>query len=181
MALRTAGQHTAVTTADEPPVIEFRRSLGRQVGFLATAVPVAALALAVVNLASGDPWWDGLWLPLTWFLFFYLSLPMSRPPSAGNQARLPLRLTADHLQVAGPGERTLVIEWSNVARAEISGRWQTFLVIEPADPDRIRPPLARWEWAGYGQSRPYEIRVPLAYLSPGRDLLRRELARRLPA
>ncbi|WP_208567571.1 hypothetical protein [Micromonospora antibiotica] len=181
MALRPAGQYAAVTTADEPTVIEFRRSRGREVGFLATALPVLAVALAVVNLASGDPWWDGLWLPLTWFLLWGFFRGVARPPSSGQRPGLPLRLAVDHLQVAGPGERTLAIEWSNVARAEISGWWYPVLAIEPADPDRTRPPIARWEWATYGQSRPYEIRVPLVYLSPGRDQLRRELARRLPA
>ncbi|WP_433342605.1 hypothetical protein [Micromonospora sp. CA-111912] len=134
-----------------------------------------------INLAAGDKWWDGLWMPLLWFLTFRSAMRLARPSASGHQARLPLRLTGEHLTVTGPGERILAIEWSNIARAEIKGRWRTFLVIEPADPDRTRPPLKRWEWAGHGQSRPYEILVPLAYMSPGRDLLRRELAHRLPA
>ncbi|OWV00884.1 hypothetical protein B5D80_27350 [Micromonospora wenchangensis] len=169
-----------MTAADDLPTIEFRRSRGRQVGFLTAAVLAAALAVAVVNLVSGDPWWDGLWTPALWILALGLLRGAARPSPAGHQPQLPLRLTADQLEVTGPGGRTLAVGWSNVARAEITGRLYPVLVIEPADPERTIPPLARWEWAVTGQSRPYEIRVPLAYLSPGRDLLRRELARRLP-
>ncbi len=169
-----------MTAAGDPPTIEFRRSRRRQVAVLAVAVLTAALAVAVANLVSGDPWWDGLWTPALWILALGLLRGAARPSSTGHQPQLPLRLTADHLEVAGPGERTLVVGWSNVARAEITGRLYPVLVIEPADPEQTIPPLARWEWAVAGQSRPYEIRVPLVHQRPGRDLLRRELARRLP-
>ncbi|MEV4463845.1 hypothetical protein AB0J51_09500 [Micromonospora echinofusca] len=93
--------------------------------------------------------------------------------------RLPLRLTEEHLEVTGPSHATVAIEWSNVARAEIRGRLTSVLVVEPVDPDRTRPPLRRWQWAGHGRSRPYELVVPLAGMTPGRGALRRELARRL--
>ncbi|WP_431926280.1 hypothetical protein [Micromonospora wenchangensis] len=169
-----------MTAADEPPTIEFRRSRGRQVAVLAAAVLTAALAVAAANLASGDPWWDGLWTPALWILALGLLRGAARPSSAGHRPQLPLRLTADQLEVTGPGGRTLAVGWSNIARAEITGRFYPVLVIEPADPERTIPPLARWEWAVAGQSRPYEIRVPLVHQRPGRDLLRRELARRLP-
>ncbi|MFC0100234.1 hypothetical protein ACFFKH_22270 [Micromonospora marina] len=56
-----------------------------------------------------------------------------------------------------------------------------FLVIEPVDPDQARPARKRWQRAGHGQSRPYEIVVPLACMTPGRDLLRRELSQRTAA
>ncbi|MEU7960510.1 hypothetical protein [Micromonospora humida] len=168
-----------MTAADGPPAIEFRRSRRRQVALLAAGLPTAVLVVAVVNLATGDPWWDGLWIA-AWILALGLLRGAARPSSTGHQPRLPLRLTPDHLEVTGPGERTLVVGWPNVARAEITGWLYPVLVVEPADPDRTVPPLARWEWAVAGQSRPYEIRVPLVYLSPGRDRLRRELSRRLP-
>lgn len=166
---------------DEPSTIEFRRSGGREIAQLAIALPALSVAGVTINLAAGDTWWDGLWMPFLWFLIFRLAARPAHPWASGHQARLPLRLTGDHLEVAGPGERTLAIEWSNISRAGIRGRWKPFLVIEPADPDRTSPPLKRWEWAGHGQSRPYEIVVPLTYMSPGRDQLRRELAQRLPA
>ncbi|MET7710185.1 hypothetical protein [Micromonospora sp. NPDC005189] len=170
-----------VTDADEPLTIVFRRSVGREIVHLAIALPAATGAGVGINLATGDKWWDGLWMPLLWFLIFRYSVRLARPSASGHQARLPLRLSGEHLEVAGSGGSVLAIEWSNIARAEIRGRWRAFLVIEPADPDQTRPPLKRWEWAGHGQSRPYEILVPLVNMSPGRDLLRRELARQLPA
>ncbi|MEV4773269.1 hypothetical protein [Micromonospora humida] len=168
-----------MTAADEPSTIEFRRSRRRQVAVLAAGLPTAVLVVAVVNLATGDPWWDGLWIA-AWILAFGLLRGAARPSSTGHQPRLPLRLTADHIEVTGPGERTLVIGWSNVARAEITGRLYPVLVVEPADPDRTVP---RWP-GGSGRSpgRAGRTRsgVPLVYLSPGRDRLRRELSRRLP-
>ncbi|MGX4653523.1 hypothetical protein ACWCHM_07525 [Micromonospora sp. SCSIO 07396] len=168
-----------MTVADEPPTIEFRRSHRRLVAVLVVSLSTLVVVAVVVNLATGDPWWDGLWTP-AWILALGLLRGVAPLPSTGHQARLPLRLTPDHLEVTGPGERTLVIGWSNVARAEITGRLYPVLVIEPTDPARTVPAFGRWEWAVAGQSRPYEVRVPLAYLSPGRALLRRELARRLP-
>lgn len=155
--------------------------MGREIVYLAIALSAVAVAGVGINLAAGDEWWDGLWLPLLWFLTFRFSVRLARSGASGHQARLPVRLTGEHLEVAGPGDRSLAIEWSNIARAEIRGRWRALLVVEPAHPDRTRPPLKRWEWAGHGQSRPYEILVPLAYMSPGRDQLRRELADHLPA
>ncbi|MFI6327700.1 hypothetical protein ACIBBG_05315 [Micromonospora chersina] len=169
-----------MAAVDQPSTIEFGRSRGREIAQLATALPALAVAGVAINLAAGDAWWDGLWMPFLWFVIFRFSVRSARPWASGHQARLPLRLTGEHLEVAGPDGRALAIEWSNISRAEIRGRWRAFLAIEPADPNRTRPPLKRWEWTGHGQSRPYEILVPLAYLSPGRDLLRRELAQRLP-
>ncbi|WP_433311465.1 hypothetical protein [Micromonospora chersina] len=169
-----------MAAVDEPSTIEFRRSRGREIAQLAIALPALAAAGVALNLAAGDAWWDGLWMPFLWFVIFRFSVRSARPWASGHQARLPLRLTGEHLEVAGPDGRTLAIEWSNISRAEIRGRWRAFLAIEPADPNRTRPPLKRWEWTGHGQSRPYEILVPLTYMSPGRDLLRRELSQRLP-
>ncbi|WP_433281656.1 hypothetical protein [Micromonospora sp. CA-244673] len=166
-----------MTAADESPTIEFRRSTSRQ------AVPVVALLVVVAgevvfNLARGRQWWDGIWILPLYLVIFTLPRRLARPAVSGYQSRLPLRLTEEHLQVAGPGEVTLSIDWSNIAKAEIRGRLVAFLVIEPIDPDLTRPPLKRWQWAGHGQSRPYEILVPLTYMTPGRDVLRRELAQR---
>jgi hypothetical protein len=39
--------------------------------------------------------------------------------------------------------------------------------------------MAQWPGATLVYLRPYEIAVPLMYMTPGRDVLRRELARRL--
>ncbi|MFI7284828.1 hypothetical protein ACIBOV_31695 [Micromonospora chersina] len=169
-----------MAAVDETSTIEFRRSGSREVGQLAIALPALAAAGVAINLAAGDAWWDGLWMPFLWFLIFRFAARPARPWASGHQARLPVRLTGEHLELAGPDGRTLAIEWSNLSRAEIRGRWRAFLVVEPADPARTRPPLKRWERAGHGQSRPYEILVPLTCMSPGRDLLRRELAQRLP-
>ncbi|MET8912579.1 hypothetical protein [Micromonospora sp. NPDC004551] len=166
-----------MTAVDESPTIEFRRSTSRQV------VPIVALLVVVAgevvfNLARGRQWWDGMLILPLYLVIFTLPKRLARPAVYGYQSRLPLRLTEEHLQVAGPGDITLSIDWSNIAKAEIRGRLVAFLVIEPVDPDRTRPPLKRWQWAGLGQSRPYEILVPLAYMTPGRHVLRRELAER---
>lgn len=56
------------------------------------------------------------------------------------------------------------------------------LTVEPVDPQRTRPPLKAHQWSGFGRRRkPYDVVVPLQWMSPGRDTLRRGLARRLPA
>jgi hypothetical protein len=174
-----------VTTVDGPPAIEFRRSMRRQNASMVIALLLLMAACGLYNLVSGDPWWDGLWMPLLYFLIFnhWFSFPRRRagPPAFGYHSRLPLRLTREHLEVSGPDDVTLAIQWSNIARAQIHGRLSAYLAIEPIHPDRTRPPLQRWQWAGYGQSRPYEILVPLANMTPGRDVLCQELARRLPA
>jgi hypothetical protein len=131
-----------VTAVDEPLTIEFKRSVSREIVYLAIALPAVAAAGVVINLAAGDKWWDGLWMPLLWFLTFRFSVRLARPWASGHQARLPLRLTGEHLEVAGPGERTLAIEWSNIARAEIRG-WPALALgwLESgwlADPRRAR-------------------------------------------
>ncbi|MEU7995248.1 hypothetical protein AB0B83_07895 [Micromonospora sp. NPDC049060] len=139
---------------------------------------VAAIGV-VINLARGRPWWDGLWtyLPLV-MLFHFWRLPT--PPGGSQRTLLPVRLDDQRLEMSGPGDTTLAIDWSNVERAEIRGRLTPSLHVEPVDPERTRPPMRRWQWAGYGQSRPYEIVVPLTGMTPGPGVLRRELARRLP-
>ncbi|GHJ52914.1 hypothetical protein Nm8I071_22210 [Nonomuraea sp. TT08I-71] len=166
-----------MTAADECHTIEFRRSM-RQAVLVAIALLVVAAGLVAFNLARGRQWWDGIWLLPLYLVIFALPKRLARPAVYGYQSRLPLRFTEEHLQVAGPGEVTVSIDWSNIARAEIHGRLLASLVIEPIDPERTRPPLKRWQWAGHGQSRPYEILVPLTYMTPGRDVLRRELAQR---
>ncbi|WP_156313267.1 hypothetical protein [Micromonospora sp. HK10] len=170
-----------MTAVDEPPPVEFRHSTRRQFVPLVGALLVAAAMVAAINLISGRQWWNGLPMIPMYGVIFGVCQRVARPEASGYQARLPLRLTVEHLQVAGPDNLTLAVDWSNISRAEIRGRLQAFLVIEPVDPDQTQPALERWQWTGHGQSGPYEIVVPLAYMTPGRDVLRRELARRLPA
>ncbi|MEH0985022.1 hypothetical protein [Micromonospora sp. CPCC 205556] len=169
-----------MTAAEGPPTIEFRASARHRTAFMVIGLLLVVGASVAFNLVRGRQWWDGLWLGLLCFAILEVSRRVARPPDSGYQARLPLRLTGDHVEVSGPDDITVTIAWSNIARAEIHGVLAAFLVIEPVDPDRTRPPLKRWQWAGHGQSRPHEILVPLAHLTPGRDVLRRELARRLP-
>ncbi|MCI4066043.1 hypothetical protein MRQ36_27230 [Micromonospora sp. R77] len=169
-----------MTAVDESHTIEFRRST-RRVVLVAVALLVVAAGQVAFNLTQGRQWWDGIWLLPLYVVIFTLAKRLGRPAVSGYQARLPLQLTEEHLQVAGPGEVTVSIGWSNIARAEIHGRLLASLVIEPIDPDRTHPPLKRWQWAGHGQSRPHEILVPLTHMTPGRDVLRRELAQRTAA
>ncbi|WP_431945595.1 hypothetical protein [Micromonospora marina] len=181
LAAGPVGQKIVVTAADESPTIEFRRSARRQIARLVIVLLVGGAVGVVFNLARGRQWWDGmLMLPLCLAVLIF-SDRFARPMGNGYRSRLPIRLTGEHLQVAGPGDITLSIDWPNIARAEIRGGLVAFLVIEPVDPDQARPAMRRWQWAGHGQSRPYEIVVPLAYMTPGRDLLRRELSRRTAA
>ncbi|MGW5667135.1 hypothetical protein [Micromonospora sp. NPDC003776] len=170
----------AVSAADEVSPVEFRLSMSRRIVPLIGAVLVAAALFVAFNLAADRSWWRGLWQIAVYAAIFALAQHVARPTGSGYQSQLPLRLTKEHLTVAGPGDITLALEWPNIARAEIRGRLPAFLLIEPVDPDRTQPPMKRWQWAGHGQSRPYEILVPLAYMTPGRSVLRRELARRLP-
>ncbi|MGN9766919.1 hypothetical protein ACTMS2_17385 [Micromonospora sp. SD12] len=161
-----------MTATDESRTVEFRQSTRRRI--LATALGLVAVAAVgvVVSLARGRQWWDLLWM-------LPLFLVLGATQRSAHRPRLPLRLTEQHLEVTGPSHATVAIEWSNVARAEIRGRLTSVLVVEPVAPDRTRPPLRRWQWAGHGRSRPYELVVPLAGMTPGRGVLRRELARRL--
>ena len=170
-----------MTAVDEAPTVEFRLSMRRQVVLLIGGLLLAVAMVAAFNLASGRQWWLGLSMIPLYGAILAVCQRVARPGASGYRSRLPLRLTEEHLKVAGPDAIALAIDWSNMSRAEIRGRFPAFLVTEPVDPDRTQPPLKRWQWAGHGQSRPYEIVVPLAYMTPGRGVLRRELARRLPA
>ncbi|WP_433392293.1 hypothetical protein [Micromonospora sp. KLBMP9576] len=164
----------------DPCTVEFSRSARRLARRAALTLLVLVVVSAVVSLARGRQWWDMLWLLPGYFSAFFVSAFSARTPAAGLRSRVLVRLNRQELELAGPEDTTVAVDWSNVARAEIHGRHTPFLVVEPVDPGLTRPPLRRWQMAGHGQSRPYEVRVPLADMSPGRDVLRRELARRLP-
>ncbi|MEU6074197.1 hypothetical protein [Micromonospora sp. NPDC047074] len=168
-----------MTRPDEPRTVEFRRSARRLVLRMTLGLLAAATIGIVVSLARGRPWWDLLWALLPYLAVFHIS-PLPTPPGGSQRTRLPVRLDDQRLEVSGPDDTTLAIDWSNVERAEIRGRLTPSLHVEPVDPELTRPPMRRWQWAGYGQSHPYEIVVPLTDVTPGPGVLRRELARRLP-
>ncbi|MGC4765944.1 hypothetical protein ACLQ20_24100 [Micromonospora sp. DT46] len=168
-----------MTYTDARHTVEFRRSALRLVRRTTLGLLAAAVIGVLVSLARGRLWWDGLWVLLPYLAVFHFS-PLPTPPRGSQRTRLPVRLDDQRLEVSGPGDTTLAIDWSNVERAEIRGRLTPSLHVEPADPERTRPPMRRWQWAGYGQSRPYEIVVPLTGMTPGPGVLRRELARWLP-
>ncbi|WP_327031032.1 hypothetical protein OG989_16640 [Micromonospora sp. NBC_01740] len=139
-----------MTRTDEPHTVEFRRSALRLVRRTTLGLLAAAAIGVLVSLARGRLWWDGLWVLLPYLAVFHFS-PLPTPPRGSQRTRLPVRLDDQRLEVSGPGDTTLAIDWSR-----------------------------RWQWAGYGQSRPYEIVVPLTGMTPGPGVLRRELARWLP-
>jgi hypothetical protein len=172
-----AGQQMAVTDVDRAPAVEFRFSTQRlvmtQVGLL-LAFGAASVA---VSLAVGWPWWDAL----PYFaLAFVISLVLSRWSDRREPLRLPLRVTDDGLEVTQSKGSNLTVDWSNVRHAYIHGRWLPYLVVKLASPHQTRPPLTLGRVAGPGPPRPSEIAISLAYMAPDRDVLRRELARRLP-
>ncbi|MFI6068449.1 hypothetical protein ACIA47_24700 [Micromonospora sp. NPDC051227] len=66
-----------------------------------------------------------------------------------------------------------------MASAQVRGRLDPRLVVMPLDPQQTRPPMRPGQWSTPGRG-PYELVVRLAWMTPGPDALRRELARRLP-
>ncbi|MET8091796.1 hypothetical protein [Micromonospora sp. NPDC005220] len=96
-----------------------------------------------------------------------------------RQPRLPLLLTDETLHVTGPNGTRLSIDWVNMASAQVRGRLDPWLVVVPLDPQQTRPPMRPRQWSTRGRG-PYELVVRLAWMRPGPDVLRRELARRLP-
>lgn len=158
------------------PALEFRYSPRRHRRAKLVALLGAAATLAVYPALSGEPWWEGL---LRYGLIV-LALAAGTRWQLRDQPRLPLRLTAEALELTGPDGTRLAIDWTDVATARVRGGLDPRLVVEPVDPRRTRPPLRSYQWPAPAQRRPYELTVRLGWMTPGRDVLRRELARRLP-
>ncbi|MGV9210843.1 hypothetical protein ACTFTM_03170 [Micromonospora sp. RB23] len=138
---------------------------------------IAAVVAATTMLGDQRPWWG--------LLLFYGPIAIASGAVARRnrrrQPRLPLRLTDMALEVTVPDGSTLAIDLSNIARARVHGWLEPRLTVEPVDPQRTRPPLKANQWWGPGRTKPYDLIVPIDWMSPGRDALRRELAQRLPA
>ena len=176
LQVRAVGQQVAVATVNEPYAVEFRRSPCRRlVGAVVALLVIAAAVTAATVLGDQRPWWG---LLLLYGPIAITSGALARR-ARRRQPRLPLRLTDTALEVTGPDGSTLAIDLSNIARARVHGWLEPRLTVEPVDPQRTQPPLKAQQWSRLG--RPYDLVIPLDWMSPGRDALRRELAQRLPA
>ncbi|SCE83986.1 hypothetical protein GA0070564_1011247 [Micromonospora mirobrigensis] len=148
-----------------------RRWLLTMVVTLLCAVPV----VAVLSALQHKRWWE---LVLLYGPMIVVVGIMSRRVRR-RQPRLPLRLTDTALEVATPDGGTLVIDYANIARARVHGWAEPRLTVEPVDPQLARPPLRANHWFGRGRNKPYDVIVPLDWMTPGRTVLRRELDRRI--
>ncbi|MGW5668922.1 MerC domain-containing protein [Micromonospora sp. NPDC003776] len=155
--------------------LEFRYSPRRHRRAKILALLGAGATLAAYSVLSGEPWWEGL---LRYGLIG-LAIAAGTRWHLRDQPRLPLRLTAEALELTGPDGTRLAIDWTDLASARVRGGLDPRLVVEPVDPRHTRPPLRPYQWATPGQRRPYELTVRLSWMTPGRDVLCRELARRL--
>lgn len=173
----TVGQQVTVGTVDEPYAVEFRHSPRRRRAGAVVALLVIAAVITVVSLLQHRRWWE--------FLLLYGPTAIASGAVARwarrRQPRLPLRLTDTTLEVTGPDGSTLAIDLSNIARARVHGWVEPRLTVEPVDPQHTRPPMRARQWSGLGRHNPYDLVIPLNWMSPGRVALRRELAQRLPA
>lgn len=170
-----SGRGVVVNNVDRPSVAEFRYSWRRHL--LAISVVLAALAatVAAVTLRFDEPWWRFLQYGWPGFTAGVIVRWLQR-----RQPKLPLRLTDEGLHVTGPDGSRLTIDRANLAHATVRGWLDPRLIVEPTDPQRTRPPLRPHQWPAPGQRRPYELVVRINFMTPGRDMLRRELARRFP-
>jgi hypothetical protein len=130
----------------------------------------------VWDVVGHRPWWTHL--PL-FAGIIAMSVVLARLNSRYRKLRL--RLTGESLELPGPDGVGRVIDWPNVARAEIRGRFSPRLTVQPVDPQLIRPPLTRWQWAAMPSRRRYELSVPLDFRIVDRRVLHDELMRRLVA
>ncbi|NBE79741.1 hypothetical protein [Micromonospora rubida] len=173
-----------MNTVSAPGEVRFRWSRRRTLLYLAAgALVVMAVAWLTRRLlfgVAGVGLFPQLLIPLLAAVVAYVQ--------AQKHVGLPLLLTEGQIVVTRPDGGSLTIDRDNLAVAEVRGRGRPILVLEPADPGRVRPALNRWEWSRSGlwsqsqAQRPYEIRVPLFGLAPGVGRLRAELAgRRRPA
>jgi hypothetical protein len=176
LMIDAGGQQVAMTDADASPAVEFRFSRRQQLAVGVPALCFVLTAVVVVNMVKGLPWWNLMWC----YALIGVGSALLGRWSKRSGPHLPLRLTSQSLQVSGPEGGTLSVDWPNLTDAVIRGRWMPYLVVKLADPNLTRPPLGRWLGATLADLRPYEIAVPLMYMTPGRDVLRRELARWLP-
>ncbi|RLP94099.1 hypothetical protein [Micromonospora sp. CV4] len=163
-----------MVNADASSVVDFHYSPRRH----RTAMVLVALAAAALVTAYAvvfdEPWWQ----VLLRFGFIAVAASLTLRWSMRRQPRLPLRLTEEALHLTGPGGTTLTIDWANVASAQVRGALDPRLVVRPLDPRRTRPPMQPGQWSTPGRGQ-YELVVQLTWMTPDRDVLRRELARRL--
>jgi hypothetical protein len=175
-ACESAGQQITVTEGNMQPVTEFRFSARRHNLVFAVMLLALLAAVVAVNLAEGRRWWN--MLPF-YGLVLVFSVVLARW-NKGRGPRLPVRLTDKELQVTGHDGSMLGIDPANIRHVYVHGRWIPYLVVKVVDPSQTRPPLPLWQGAKPGPFRPDEMAIPLAYMTPGRNILRRELSQRFP-
>ncbi|MBQ1040108.1 hypothetical protein [Micromonospora sp. C81] len=164
-----------MTSLDASPVVEFHYSSRRHRIAKLLAVLGAAALVAVYAALFDEPWWQ----VLLRFGAIGVGVALTTAWQLRRQPRLPLRLTDEALELTGPHGSKLRIDWANLARAQVRGRLEPRLVVTPLDPQQTRPPMRPGQWSTPGRG-PYELVARLAWMTPGPDMLRRELARRLP-
>ncbi|MGC5309002.1 hypothetical protein [Micromonospora zamorensis] len=175
MADRPLGHSTVVTSLDASSVVEFHYSSRRhRIAMIVVGLGAAAL-LAFYTVVFDEVWWQ----VLLRFGMIGAVVALTTNWQLRRQPRLPLRLTDETLHLTGPNGTRLSIDWANMASAQVRGRLDPRLVVMSLDPQQTRPPMQPGQWSTPGRG-PYELVVRLAWMTPGPDALRRELARRLP-
>ncbi|MFF5055437.1 hypothetical protein ACFY1S_19880 [Micromonospora sp. NPDC000663] len=164
-----------MSSVDAASVVDFHCSPARRRTTVAVVTVGAAALLAGYAAAFDEPWWHAL---LRFGGIGLVSAAVMRW-QLRRQPRLPLRLTEESLRLTGPDGTALTIDWTNVASAQVRGALDPRLVVRPRDPGQTRPPMRPGQWSTPGRG-PYELVVPLTWMTPDRHVLRRELARRLP-
>ncbi|MEU8182662.1 hypothetical protein AB0B85_24065 [Micromonospora sp. NPDC049044] len=163
------------TLDDASSVVDFRYSPRHRAAQMLVVLLGAAALLAAYSALFDKPWWQ----VLLRFGTIGVVVALATAWQLRRRPRLPLRLTDEALHLTGPDGTTLSIDWANLASAEIRGRLEPRLVVTPIDPQQTRPPMRPGQWSALGRGR-YELVVQLAWMTPDREVLRRELARRLP-
>jgi diacylglycerol kinase len=177
------GSASSLNTAEEAGTdrlssMEFRLPRASRAARLAAGtVLVAVLAGVVVwDVAGHRPWW--VHLPAL-VGAVVVSAVLARRNARRRSPRL--RLSEEGLELPGPDGIGRMIDWPNIARVEIRGRFSPRLMVTPVDPQLVRPPMTRWQWAAVPGWRRHELSVPLDSSRIDRRALHDELTRRLGA
>jgi hypothetical protein len=91
-----------------------------------------------------------------------------------------VRLTAVALQLPAGEKSTVTIDWADITAFSINHRGLVpHLVVEPADPDLVRPAPDRWQRAAGTRGDRYRLSVALGGDHAARKRLRAELTARI--
>lgn len=99
----------------------------------------------------------------------------------GSKRRPAVRVTPGYLQIPIGESSTVDVDWPDIATFAISRRRLVpHLMVEPVDPDRVRPAPSRWDRVAATRKDHYQLRVALGGDRATRAALRAELTARIP-